>query len=258
MTQTQKKCSYVKEPLSNIRKSYILRFIARCIILILCVLILIFDSQQLDILNGLNFFKKFSPLHLLWGIWIFDMICQLIPIRKKIALGSKKIFKEHFQPIKEKINYSALKEYVLSTTRSAFKVMILWALLIVTLGLLHSFGVLTSPLLFIISVIFYLCDLICVLFWCPFRLILKNRCCTTCRIFNWDHLMMFTPMIFVGGFFSISLLLLAFIVWLVWEICFGAHPERFWENSNEALKCSSCTDKLCIQYCRKLRKKTQQ
>lgn len=35
---------------------------------------------------------------------------------------------------------------------------------------------------------------------------------------------------------------------------FVTHPERFWEHSNEALRCSNCTDKLCTQYCQKLRK----
>ena len=32
------------------------------------------------------------------------------------------------------------------------------------------------------------------------------------------------------------------------------HPERFWEKTNQALQCASCTDKLCTQYCQKLRK----
>ena len=104
------------------------------------------------------------------------------------------------------------------------------------------------------SVAFYVCDLICVLIWCPFRLLIRTRCCTTCRIFNWDHLMMFTPMLFVNSFFSLSLVILAVIVWLVWEGCILLHPERIWERTNEALRCSNCTDKLCSQYCRKLRK----
>jgi hypothetical protein len=84
---------------------------------------------------------------------------------------------------------------------------------------------------------------------------LGNKCCTTCRIFNWDHMMMFTPMLLVGSFFSISLLVMAIIDLAVWEITIYLHPERFWENSNMALKCSECTDKLCTQYCQKLRKK---
>ena len=107
--------------------------------------------------------------------------------------------------------------------------------------------------MFMLSVIFYVCDLICVLVWCPFRLIMKNKCCTTCRIFNWDHLMMFSPLIFIGGFYSVSLVVMAVIAWLVWEICIMLYPERFCEMTNVALKCSECTDKLCTQYCQKLR-----
>lgn len=66
--------------------------------------------------------------------------------------------------------------------------------------------------------------------------------------------MMFTPMLAMRGFFSQSLILMAFVVWLVWELCVMMFPERFWEHSNEALSCANCTDKLCTQYCQKLRK----
>ena len=66
--------------------------------------------------------------------------------------------------------------------------------------------------------------------------------------------MMFTPMLFVKGFFSGSLLTVAVVIWLLWELCVLIYPERFWEKSNAALKCAECTDKLCIQYCQKLRK----
>ena len=169
-------------------------------------------------------------------------------------MGSQKLFKEHFRPITEKINYQALRKYVISTTKSAYKVFIIWTLLLAVIGVLYYTNVLDDAFLFMISVAFYVCDLICVLIWCPFRLIMKNRCCTTCRIFNWDHLMMFTPMLFVTGFYSFSLLLMAVAVWLVWELCVMMYPERFWEQTNEALKCSQCTDKLCTQYCQKLRR----
>ena len=130
---------------------------------------------------------------------------------------------------------------------------LIWTALIACLGVLYYNGIMGKIGLFMTSVLFYVCDLICVLVWCPFRLIMKNKCCTTCRIFNWDHLMMFTPMFFMMSAFSTSLLLIAFAVWIVWEACFMIYPERFWENTNSSLKCSECTDKLCTQYCRKLR-----
>lgn len=40
---------------------------------------------------------------------------------------------------------------------------------------------------------------------------------------------------------------------VIFIACVLLYPERFWDGSNEALKCSACTDKLCTQYCRKLR-----
>ncbi len=241
------------QPMSNIRKQYIFRFVVRGIILALCTVAFFCYPDMFDILGENSFFKSFSPFHILWLIWMFDMVCQLIPVKNHIPLGSQKLFLDRFKPIKEKINYKALRNYVISTTKSAYKVFILWIILILIIGVLHRFGILNDSMLFMISVMFYVCDLICVLFWCPFRLIMKNKCCTTCRIFNWDHLMMFTPMLFIDGFFSRSLLLTAIAVWVVWELCFMMYPERFWENSNAALKCSECTDKLCTQYCRKLR-----
>ena len=36
-------------------------------------------------------------------------------------------------------------------------------------------------------------------------------------------------------------------------LCVMIYPERFWEHSNVALQCANCTDKLCTQYCQKLR-----
>ena len=139
-------------------------------------------------------------------------------------------------------------------TQLVVLVFLLWWLLIGAIGVLYAWGVIGKTGLFVISVVFYVCDLICVLIWCPFRLMMKTRCCTTCRIFNWDHLMMFSPMLFMGGFYGISLLVLAIAAWLVWELCVMMYPERFWDKSNLALKCSECTDKLCTQYCQKLRK----
>lgn len=238
---------------SKTRKAYFIKLALRCVIFVLCLLLVIFKPEELAILDGVGFFEDFSPLHVLWAIWIIDMLLQLLPIKNSIPLGSQKHLKIRFKEIKEKINYKSLKEYVTSTTRAAYKVFILWVLLLAMLGALYYTGVINNAWLFMISVAFYVCDLICVLIWCPFRLIMKNKCCTTCRIFNWDHLMMFTPMIFITGIYSVSLLLVAFAVWVVWEACVMIYPERFWEHTNAALKCSECTDKLCTQYCRKLR-----
>ena len=240
--------------MSKMRKKYIWRLVGRCLVFILCAVTCFVRPETFDILNGMNFWRKLSPLHLLWAIWVIDMVLQIVPVRSKIALGSQKLFANRFKPIRDKINYDPLRSYIISTTKAAYKVFILWCLLISVIGVLYYAGVIGKIGLFMISVLFYVCDLICVLIWCPFRLLMKNRCCTTCRIFNWDHLMMFSPIIFLGGFYATSLVIMAFLAWLIWELCIIIYPERFWDQSNAALKCSECTDKLCTQYCQKLRK----
>ena len=243
----------LKVPLSDIRKRYIARLVGRCFILLFTFVLFFTGFEKHDILQGFSFFRKLSWLHVLWVIWMLDMLFQLIPA-KNIALGSHKVFKLRFKPVLERINKDALKKYIITTTQSAYKVMVIWIALIACLGLLKYLGILQDVHLFLISVLFYVCDLICVLIWCPFRLIMKNKCCTTCRIFNWDHLMMFSPLFFIGGFYGLSLALIASAAWLVWELCIMMYPERFWDKTNLALKCSECTDKLCTQYCQKLRK----
>ncbi len=240
--------------MSPTRKRYVLRLIGRCIILIVGMVLWFVRPQCFDVLDGMKFFTEFSVLHLLWIIWMVDMAQQIIPVKNKVPLGSQKLFANRFKPIRDKINYEALRDYVVSTTKAAYKVFILWCALIAVIGALYFGSIISKTGLFMISVLFYVCDLICVLIFCPFRLMMKTRCCTTCRIFNWDHLMMFSPLIFMGGFYAVSLVIAAFIAWLVWELCVMMYPERFWDHSNAALKCSECTDKLCTQYCQKLRR----
>lgn len=40
----------------------------------------------------MNFFDELHLLHILWLIWIFDMLLQIIPIKNKVTLGSQKLF----------------------------------------------------------------------------------------------------------------------------------------------------------------------
>jgi len=240
--------------MSQIRKIYFGRLIGRILILILCFGFYFLKPEIFAPIEGLRFFDAFSILHLLWLIWMADMLAQLFPIKRRLSIGSLKMFRQHFRPIREKIGRKALKTHIANAGLGAFKVLIVWTALIAVIGALHASGILSSTHLFLITVVFYVCDLICVLIWCPFRLMMKNRCCTTCRIFNWDHLMMFSPLIFTPSFFCTSLLLTSAAVFIVWELCILLYPERFFEQTNAALQCANCTDKLCTQYCQKLRK----
>lgn len=234
--------------MSQMRKIYMGRFVARCLTLLAMTLLLLTAPEQFMPLKKGQFFSGLTLLHLLWIIWIFDMLAQLVPSTKAVtALGSQKSFKAHFRKARLPISAPELQKRALHAAKRAYVVFAVWTVLIVTLGVLHAKNVLSDLALLWVSTFFYVCDLICVLFWCPFRhFIMKNRCCTTCRIFNWDHLMMFSPLIFVNSFFGRSLVLLSVVVFLAWEWTAFRHPERFCEGTNQALKCSECTELLCI------------
>jgi len=201
------------------------------------------------VLEGLNFFREFSPLHLLWLLWMVTMIHALFPTRD-LALGAQKLFKRYFMAVNDKEKRHELMDdlyrYISINNYAAIKIAIVWVAFNLVLGGLYLGGVYDSGVMLIFSAAFYVCDLICVLFWCPFRVFfMKNRCCTTCRIFNWGHIMMFSPMAFVMGFYCWSLFLMAVALLIVWEVCVLLHPERFWEQTNVSLKCKNCEDVIC-------------
>ena len=255
MESTTTKPQIKKQPMSKLRKNYMARLVWRILVLIFAIALFVIhpESKHFDVLEGWNFFKGFSIFHILWVVWIMDMACQLIPIKDRVPLGSQKLFSQRFIPAKAAVNKQALKMYVKKIQIGAGKVIVLWIALIGAIATLYYTKVISREILLLIGIAFYVSDLICVLIWCPFRLIQKTRCCTTCRIFNWDHMMMFSPMVFMGGFYAVSLFTLSMIILFFWEMTVLVHPERFWEGTNDSLKCINCTDKLCTQFCKKMR-----
>ena len=148
----------------------------------------------------------------------------------------------------EVLDYSELEllRYVQDQNKKAWIVLLVWLLVNCVIGGLHLLGILDAADLIMFTVFFFLCDYICILFFCPFQTgIMKNKCCVNCRIFDWGHFMMFTPMLFIKSFFSWSLFVTSLIVMIHWELVYASHPERFWEKSNQVLQCAHCKDKTC-------------
>ena len=110
--------------MSKLRKIYFVRLIMRCMVFVLCVLMWFRKSAQLKVLKGMAFFENLTALHLLWFIWMMDMLCQLLPIKAQISLGSQKLFKCRFKPVGGNFDRTALKKYIVSTTKSAYLVSI--------------------------------------------------------------------------------------------------------------------------------------
>ena len=153
---------------------------------------------------------------------------------------------EEFEPAE---NYSRLQllEFVQDMNIKAWLVMLSWLCFNAVFATLYLFKIIDVADMLMLTVFFYLSDYICILFFCPFQtFILKNKCCINCRIYDWGHFMMFTPMLFVRNFFSWSLFFTSLVVLIRWEVNYAKHPELFWYGSNNRLKCSQCKEKLCV------------
>ncbi len=231
--------------ISKLKRLYYSRFVLRCAASVICIFLLIYRKEQFNALYGIRFFDSFSLLHIIWVLWITDMLLKLFPVRNGVALGSIKHHRCNYRNNRSSYDKKALKMYVKDSSIRAYISMAAWLAMLAVFGVLYYSEIINAEILFLISTLFYVLDLVCVLFFCPFRILLNTRCCTTCRIFNWDSFFLISPLLFVKGFYSYSLLALAVTVFILWEVRFFTHPERFYDGTNESLKCAGCKDGLC-------------
>ena len=192
-------------------------------------------------LEGINHFW----VYLVWGLIMIEMVIAMLPDSKYLTMGSKKEFPDYYVPV-DGYDRLELYQYVQKNNLGAMWTLIVWMCFNAVFGALYVLDIIAEKELLLLCVFFYLADLICVVIWCPFQsFFLKNKCCVNCRIFNWGHFMMCTPLLFIRNFFTWSLFFTSLIVMLRWEITLLKHPERFWEGSNATLKCANCQDKIC-------------
>ena len=189
------------------------------------------------ILGKTEVLKRFYPLPL--GVWIFfalEMALRFFPSRFE-SMGCQKQFKRNYEP---------MVENVIPTNQpwwATFAVAAFWFALNGVIGIFYFVGFIDRGILVLIAIAFSVCDIICILFFCPFQTwIMKNRCCSTCRIYNWDFAMMFTPLVFIPSWYTYSLVGMSLLLLLRWEITYKIHPERFLASKNKCLDCSRCKE----------------
>lgn len=195
-------------------KEYVGKLVFRCIVLAVVLGVYVFRPDYME-----------KPwIYAVWAIFMVSMISQLFPENKRITMGSRKGFETHFH---EAEDYDRLKmyEYVQANNLAAVRVLLVWMSFNAVFGILYVADIIGPRELLLLSTFYYVCDLICVVIWCPFQsFIIKNKCCVN---FTWS-------------LFFTSLVLL-----IRWEITIIKHPERFWEGSNTILRCANCQDKIC-------------
>jgi len=214
------------------------KFVISIVVLLIVTVFYIFFDEHILILKNYVF-----PI--IFVYFILDSLIILLPNKlnylptmkysEKFYLKSPNYDKEKLNNIKKSNNRRALFTFILYF--GALSV-VGWVYL--------SYDFLEDIHLFLLFLLINVADYFCILFWCPFKsLILKNTCCYTCRITNWDRFMKSYILIFVPNIFTITLVVMSILVFLLWEYTHQIHPERFYSISNEILRCSSCNETLC-------------
>ena len=174
----------------------------------------------------------------IWAVFVAEMILRFFPSRLE-SPGCQKQFERNY--IK-----SGRTDIFIEDNNAVLLVALVWIVFNAAFGALHMAGVLDDGIMILLCSAYSVCDMVCILFFCPFQTwFMKNKCCSTCRIYNWDYAMMFTPLFFVQKTYTWSLLVLSIALLVRWELTFFRHPERFSERTNDYLRCQNCTEKLC-------------
>ncbi len=224
--------------LTAVSTFHYIRLVYRSLLFLMAVVFYI--AYRIGMGEGMSVYLARLPviLAVIWVVYVLEMIFRFFPSKLE-SPGCQKQFARNYVK-------TGHTEIDVQDNHGTMLVALIWICFNGVFGVLHMTGILDSGIMVLLSCAYAVCDMICILFFCPFQTwFLKNKCCSTCRIYNWDYAMMFTPLFFVKATYSWSLFALSLVLLMRWEITFYRHPERFSEKTNAYLKCANCTEKLC-------------
>ena len=134
-------------------------------------------------------------LIVIWIVGMWTAIKSLFCIdRHKGAIKHKK---RYYTACKISADDVKVKNDIRKQSRQAMKILILWIVFIAIEGLLYHYDIINEKTIILGTISLRILDKLFVLVWCPFGVIMKNKCCTTCRIYGWDQLMLNSTLVFI-------------------------------------------------------------
>ena len=233
----------MKAKFTKVMTLHYIKLIYRSLLLIAGLILYVFTK-----INGapiafgdFGFGPETVLLIVVWLVYFVEMVLRFFPSKYE-SMGCQKQFSRNYEPIEggEVRNVPWWRTFICAAA---------WIALNLAIGIPHLIfpSVIDEGILLLVSLAYGVCDMICILFFCPFHTwFLRHRCCTDCRIYNWDFAMMFTPFLFMPThWFTATLLLISLALLLRWEITYKLRPARFSTGSNRCLDCAHCPEKLC-------------
>ena len=220
---------------------YFLCLLARSAAFLFLVVWALAQPESFDAGLGLADAFRFTPSTVVWLLLMASMVLRLFPSQVE-SIGSQKEFRRRFRPTGRQPDPREIRR----ADRGALGVLVLWAAFNAVFYAAYLGGIVDLRFLVCLAGFYGMCDIICILFFCPFQAwMMRNRCCTTCRIYNWDYAMMCTPLLGISGPLSLSACVVAFALLARWELTYHIRRERFFVSSNDALRCDQCQEHLC-------------
>jgi hypothetical protein len=241
------------------RLRQVLKFFFRAALLAAAILLYFVDIERIDFLT---IFQQGIGGIFLWLVWIMlviEMLLRIIPNRR-IAIGARKHYACSYKAVSStETDASNINVKSENINKGALLSAIAWfAVSAAILSTLFFLDMLSPAVVLVYMLMLAVLDLVFILIFCPFRaFFMRNKCCTVCRIYNWDYIMMCAPMILFPSFYSISLVVLSLTVLLRWEIALRKNPQYFISKTNDNLRCETCVDKGHFKRCRTQKGETQ-
>jgi hypothetical protein len=204
----------------------------------------LFAIYNPDTLAFLFTYPLLAPLrlyHVLWLLAVLVLVKRMIPAFN-VKMSSGKIFERHFLCAGEDTDRKrqGLQKSKRKADSGAFRSGLYWILLLLVMWMWRYAGILPDLWLYVIVLFFIFMDQFCVSVFCPFQWLMRNKCCSTCRINNWGYCMAFSPLVFIHSFWTYSIVFLSLVAIFQWEYLYLKHPERFYDMYNANLMCKNC------------------
>ena len=225
-----------------------LKFALSLVLLINTFILIIFFPEMIYLIEDYLY-----PLFFLY--FIIDSFSVILPMFND-SIYSAKMQKRLYKEVSD-FDRSKLKELAKKNNKIALIIFVLYASLILLIGLsfIH-FDWFDKKYLYLVFFGLNFADYFCIMLWCPFRqFFLKNSCCNTCRISNWDRIMKFSILIFIPNIYTITIFVIGVLIFLYWEYHHIVHPERFYRISNQTLWCTNCDKVTCGKKATNINKK---
>lgn len=182
---------------------------------------------------------------LIFIYFLYDSLTVILPTLNK-DIHSSKMYKKNYIPV-ENFNRVKLSNMIKKNNIRALVIFIIYTIGVLVVGFSFLyFQWFTVKYLYLVFFALNFSDYFCILVWCPFKeLFLKNTCCNTCRISNWDRIMKVSILLFIPNLYTISINIIALCVFIYWEYNHLRYPERFYRISNKQLWCTDCSKLNC-------------